>query len=809
MYRVLLNFAGGIDLLLTFFNLIGIFIFRDRIDSIFELRSFIIVLASSIIFLYAANKKDVNKSFYPFVLISAICNIFVCNLLSLILGIIGYCDLNKKGTDIKETIPPKPKKVLTSEEKELRKMRNILAIGVGLVVLAGIIFATSNWESMSGIMKTIILIVAAFLFLFVSILAEKKLNLKLSGMMYYGLSNVLIVVSLICAGYFEIFGNWFSLNGNGSNLFLSVIWLFIAVLSVIGYIKYNQKRLLYLIYFALLSVLYFSLLPIGDFNGLAFMIVSIIISIGAIVNGRNSYINIFNKFCKVILPLFTVILFFDITTDRSFIIFNLISFIAYSIAGYYLALVNNNEFFKAFAPMFTLVNAIGISLAGDTSSFVILIQIIIIALGIYSIGYYKKNDKLIHNVSLVLCNLAWLYVVIESIDLRYYYLAVGTAFILLLSSIVVSFDKGSGNFHFEKIIEPIKIFILSYSLYKLLGSFEFGFNASFIVIMTIIFLCMYLVRKNLIKFIYFIICLITTLAVFITSLDKFAPIECISLVVVSLILLISVLFTKEQRYFNFREGIYAFLLIAIFNMFYSFASKYEEVKLICILGTLISYMVAFLLVSRNNIMKLITIIAVFMPYYWGLETFYDLYINENNFRLIKDIKHIFSSLPCLVLIVVYTRGFLKSLNLNVIKVIEIVLLSIWYVTVLMRNSAEIGLFVGIIALISILIGYKSEKYISFYYTGILFTLINLFVQLKDIWRIVPIWAYILVAGLILIGVVTYKEYTKGSIKVKEVVPDIIEPGSFEVKKTTADTRTIIIGNIIYGVILFFWIISKL
>ena len=79
-------------------------------------------------------------------------------------------------------------------------------------------------------------------------------------------------------------------------------------------------------------------------------------------------------------------------------------------------------------------------------------------------------------------------------------------------------------------------------------------------------------------------------------------------------------------------------------------------------------------------------------------------------------------------------------------------------------------------------------------------------QLKDVWNFIPVWAYILVAGLVLIGIVTYKEYSKTKPKCEKVVPEIIEPDATIVKKSQVDNRAIIVGSIIYfGILVFTYI----
>lgn len=800
MHKALLYIAGGINLAIGSLLLLITLVFGYGFE--FEIVPLVIFLGTGAVFTYAASQDNLNYSFNKFVLISAILNVFTCNIISFILGIIGYAYLpgNIENNDVR-----KVKKELSAEEKETRKMRNILALGVGLVVIAGIVFATSTWDTLSGSAKTIILVCSAVLFFLVSFLAENKLNLKVSGMMYYVLSNVLLAVSILAAGYFEIFGNWFSLNGAGSNLFSTVLWIVIGALSVLAYYKYKNKRILYLTYLSLMSVIYFGILATGLTGDFSILALCVILAIGALYKKTDVFCN----FSKIALSFLSAILFANIINGEDNTVISLISFIVLAVSQYYLAMVENNEFYKVFAPLSTVINAIAISLIGETKSEVLLLQIALIALGVYAIGYYKRNDKLISNVSSAIANLTWLYVVIDSLDLGFYYLAVVTAIVMLGVSVIVSLDKNSGKYHYEKVIEPIKVFILILTVCRLMESLGLVGTIAIELIFLVTFFAMYLIRRGTFKFVYFVLTCFVALWTLIAFRDEFAPVTQIANSVVILGLLLTTFLSKDRKYINFKEGLYVGLLLSIFSIFTGFTGKYENLELICATGILICYAIAFLLVRKDSILKLITTLAILIPYYITLNSVVDMTMNSDNFVFVRNMEHVFGSIPWLVMIIVYTRGFLESIELKYIKIIEIVALSIWYINVLWRVCPETGIFVGIVALISILAGYKTEKYVAFYYTGIVFTVINLLTQLKDVWNLIPVWAYILIAGLVLIGIVTYKEYSKTNTKCEKVVPDIIEPNATAVKKTQVDSRAIIVGSIIYFGILVFVVIQAI
>lgn len=818
MHSILLNFAGGINLAiggLIFFVCLAFGLRDSAIHFFFPMA---ILFISGGVFLYAGNKSGLDKSFNKFVLISGIANIFTCNIVSAILGILGYTMLPKGEVSEKNEHVVKEKKILTPEEKEARRLRNILSLGVGLVVLAGVIFATSTWETLTGASKTIILIFAAILFYLVSALAENKLNLKVSGMMYYGLSNVLIIVSLLAAGYFEVFGRWFSLSGEGNNLFITVIWIVVAFFSYIAYIKYDMKHIWYLIYFSVFNIVCFGLMSIFNSCEISFFAVSLLGAIGCLIKRNSIHFSMLNKFSKVILPIISAVWFFELIEWPGHMLFNLSCFAVFSITFYCLSLIDKNKFFEIFAPISTLVNAVAICQTGIVPDKVILIQIAGITAIIYALGVYKKEEKSLY-VSAVISNLAWLYVVIAALDINFYGLAVVTSLVMLAASIIFHLDKSSEKFHFEKIIEPIKVFLVAISLNSLIDSFNGSINIDFGVIMSIIFLIMYLVRKDLYKFIYFILCCFTTLIVFFSNFEDYAIIANATVILISVVLLITACLSDDKKYIDCKEGIYAITLLSIYSLFEGCIKAFINFSWWFILGLTIIYIVAFFLVSKNNIMKYMSILALIIPYYLAVDNYLvkvssnyyysNMYVGYDNGGYIRTPKVILESIPWLFMIVIYTKGFLKSVDFKIIKVVEIVALSVWYLSVLATSSMEIGLFIGIVALISILVGYRSEKYVAFYYTGIAFTIINLLIQLKDVWSVIPIWAYILVAGLVLIGVVTYKEYVKNNPKIEEVVPDIIEPESNEVRKMPIDSRTVTVGSIIYFVILCAGFISSL
>ena len=66
-----------------------------------------------------------------------------------------------------------PAKLLDTENK---KIDILLKLGIGMIFLSGILFATSSWNFINNKFKVIIILILALFFLVLSIFSEKKLK---------------------------------------------------------------------------------------------------------------------------------------------------------------------------------------------------------------------------------------------------------------------------------------------------------------------------------------------------------------------------------------------------------------------------------------------------------------------------------------------------------------------------------------------------------------------------------------------------------------------------------------------------------
>lgn len=131
------------------------------------------------------------------------------------------------------------KKLRDSMEKKPLKLSIMLMIGVLFVILAGVIFVTTNWNSMSGILKTFFVMSMSILFFAASEISERRLSLDKTGFAFFTLGGIFLPVSVIGTAFFELLGKWFAVEGDGFYAVLLAVLAVTALVFIAGNIKYK------------------------------------------------------------------------------------------------------------------------------------------------------------------------------------------------------------------------------------------------------------------------------------------------------------------------------------------------------------------------------------------------------------------------------------------------------------------------------------------------------------------------------------------------------------------------------------------
>ncbi len=208
-------------------------------------------------------------------------------------------------------------------------------------------------------------------------------------------------------------------------------------------------------------------------------------------------------------------------------------------------------------------------------------------------------------------------------------------------------------------------------------------------------------------------------------------------------------------------------------------SEKKEIKIVKNFSMIITYILtAFVLSELKNITEDVIVIANFIVQIASLIT---IGLREKN-----ETTKVLSSLSVIILTSVASTYLLTDLELVYKMVITrgiFVAMSVLISAVIIRDSKinnlflgialplvllsiiteihlAVALFVGCIALAMIIFGAIKKDYKVIFIEGIIFTILNLIIQLWDLWDDIPFSIYLLLGGFILIGIVTFKELRK-------------------------------------------------
>lgn len=126
--------------------------------------------------------------------------------------------INRPPKKLKATTEPKPQKKKKKKTPEQIRERNItwsLILGVALLLLTGLVVATSNWDQMEAGMKVFSISIVSLFFLGLSYFTGKFLRIHQTAFAFLTLGSLLIPIVVVAIGYFELLGSYLSLEGEG------------------------------------------------------------------------------------------------------------------------------------------------------------------------------------------------------------------------------------------------------------------------------------------------------------------------------------------------------------------------------------------------------------------------------------------------------------------------------------------------------------------------------------------------------------------------------------------------------------------
>ena len=716
------------------------FILAALFYTIFPKYSFVLVAFGLItLYLISFDINQLNKA-KGLIMFVGIILIFI-NFISAVFTLIGY--------DCIQTYIKENKSLLNKEEainKDVKRIDILLKLGVGMVVLSGVLFATTTWDVISSFQKLILLLLLGTLFLALSIFSEKKLKIKKTAYMYWLLGCSFYVFTWIAVCHFEYFGTLFSYKGPLSDLAYLTTYLISTILLFITSKKFNLKRLLSLVYLGNYLIIYYFL----NYISLNYMIIMLVITA----------INLICNLC--------------IKKETNNSLLKISKLVSYSLVLPILSNYNqSSEILTFITACLNIINLGFISYKNDDFIDNLLIPImtyIYVYVGVFSLDFTNYSNLLFATIFSIISifikftkSYKKAYIVTNQIIytigiLFLYFNSFGNELELLLVNIVYLVTNQITSINKENRkkrnlaynLQPIPITLLVLSICEIIDIhfIKVSLITSFSLI-SVMYGLMFTIAKNEHKEMYKVLLLLSIiLNMFINYLNP-ELIPSIIIVLGSIYLFIRNYLNKSQDS-SVSVLSYIILLLSIYYTSTIIGTKmmidYHEI--ISPLITILSYIILLLVFRKKRPYKIITNIALIVPMYSLIEGYIsNYYLN----LVLENIVQFY----ILYLLVKYICKNKSSKNLLTLLGIIYILIQVIFV-----ESIYIGIYVGIVGVIVIILGYLDNSHKSLFNVGIIITIVNILYQLHNLWKTIPFWLYLLIVGLGLIGFVTYKETKK-------------------------------------------------
>ncbi|WP_340372776.1 hypothetical protein [Peribacillus sp. FSL E2-0218] len=250
--------------------------------------------------------------------------------------------------------PIKPKK--TSEQIRERNISIVLLTGVILLLLGGMILATSSWGDLNALLKVFFIGMVAVIFAGMAFIAS-KLKIEQTAFAFLTLASLFIPITILSASYYRIFGEYLSLHGGGAGLlgFLGGLLCLAVYVKIADYFK--SKIFIFISLFTFGITCYFGVAfvtPTLDWMFLAIGIFNFILLLNVGRLNDEEYLTLFKPYIfqfiqfKVIVEAFVILTLFASSLTYS------LALIVFSATFFLLAIQFQKKYHEmAFSALFT------------------------------------------------------------------------------------------------------------------------------------------------------------------------------------------------------------------------------------------------------------------------------------------------------------------------------------------------------------------------------------------------------------------------------------------------------------------------
>lgn len=685
--------------------------------------------------------------------------------------IIGYNPLNGEPIFEGDEIP-KPvvsKEPMTQEDKTRLSNTILMIAGAALVVIASIIFLATGWETMHGLLKTLILVGIQMIFYLFGYISNNKLNISKIGKMFNYLTLAFVPIIILSLSFFELVGDYFSIGCEGFTYFVGISLIISDVVYKLhGYTKQDtfSKRsslvvealailfitsnfnLMYIEAFTLIvhAIIIYMLLQGGFLDKKAYgkltdIYTVLLLVVSAFPTQYEVNIMSFTNLLLLALSFFVRCLNAEKDSEKkpNLVLF----FISYLLS---IRIIEQVEISPYFLYLLSLIPIIGLIRVVNTESMkkniIRVVGILTIAITVFAILnpeqsiYYLLAFIISTILSLVVYILTktnfykiWTYVSFTSIFFCICYLAELTdvaKYILLVIPIIV--------YAIETIYENLKDDTSLLFIIGTLGIETLVLIGTNTMIIPLILLTIYLILEN--KRDELLIPMIGALSL--VSIDNQSLVNVIFIILALLYVFLSI--TKEK--FN------KYTVFSIIHIF--LISIYNSVSAYILWSTLLVWGVLHYILKATEKKEIYLTAIIFSIF--GL---YTKTLIEIDSTLYANI-----ALGIIFVSISMTKGVLKKADAETIGIVECIIIGLLTLigAIAIQEPVDGVVYLVMLLVLSILAYVKEWRY--YLYSSIVSMIFGVIVLTAEYWQQIPWYVYILIIGLALIIFAMYDEKRK-------------------------------------------------
>ena len=604
---------------------------------------------------------------------------------------------------------------IKKEKEKTCGFQLMLSIGVFLIILASIIFATSTWKLYSNFIKVLILGGETLLFFVLGILLKYVFKVKKTGNALTLISTILLPTTFLCAGYFNLFGNLFSLTGKYSTLFLSVTFLMEALVTLIrkNIIKSNKYLFSLICFFAGIFLLIYGIIKnvCLTFVITSFILMLINIFKNKIFNNLKEF-NIFNILVSIIFTFayfyfsFNQLFLNDLLLEKLYLVFFIISLSL----NFIISRPKDNEVLNIFSVLYETMLVIWFVMFSKnflTSSFAFVIS------GLISyIVYYISNNNYVKTTSVIVSYIqGFLGIFIICFVKECVIMAPIISFIYIVLTFIGSLNKDKLKI-INIIFEPI--YLIMFAIGILIQPFIIK-NIKAIDVIMVINACLIIativstIRKNKVKNCYLIILII---GLFIQSLCSYfsSVMYFVTAFIIYLLLIIYSLMSKDE----FSKNLLDVLCILSLSSVLIGLNKYTLIS--SLITTIL--LIIFSILNKTNNKKYLYLSLVSIPIIMAMSTL----------GLSHSIRNDLSLIILIPFMLIFTRKFLNRINEKEKITLELVFVSV--LGVMISNSILVFIYLILLYVVALLFRKKYDLSSKTYFNYLIFFSIISFISVS-------------------------------------------------------------------------------